>query len=113
MPLKESEASILRSYPLCEGDRLVSFLSRYTSCRRAHEPYDPRHRLLHPRYLEAGRSEASDQQLQALLRSHRRREGLCRADAHGPAVHELPASGAECDRANADYPCWEDADREA
>ncbi len=28
MPLKESEAIILRSYPLGEGDRLVSFLSR-------------------------------------------------------------------------------------
>ena len=30
MPLKESEAIILRSYPLGEGDRLVSFLSRST-----------------------------------------------------------------------------------
>ena len=28
MPLKESEAIILRSYPLGEGDRLVSFLDR-------------------------------------------------------------------------------------
>ncbi|MGH9592821.1 MAG: DNA repair protein RecO [Bryobacteraceae bacterium] len=28
MPLKESEAIVLRSYPLGEGDRLVSFLSR-------------------------------------------------------------------------------------
>ena len=28
MPLRESEAVILRSYPLGEGDRLVSFLSR-------------------------------------------------------------------------------------
>src|SRR6202142_2491780 len=28
MPLHESEASVLRSYPLAEADRLVSFLSR-------------------------------------------------------------------------------------
>ena len=28
MPLKESEAVVLRSYPLGEGDRLVSFLDR-------------------------------------------------------------------------------------
>ena len=28
MPLKESEAIILRSYPMGEGDRLVSFLDR-------------------------------------------------------------------------------------
>ena len=28
MPLHESEAIILRSYPLAEADRLVSFLSR-------------------------------------------------------------------------------------
>ncbi len=28
MPLKESEAIVLRTYPLGEGDRLVSFLDR-------------------------------------------------------------------------------------
>ena len=28
MPVRESEAIILRTYPLGEGDRLVSFLSR-------------------------------------------------------------------------------------
>ena len=28
MPVKESEAIVLRSYPLGEGDRLVSFLDR-------------------------------------------------------------------------------------
>ena len=28
MPLKESEAIVLRSFPLGEGDRLVSFLDR-------------------------------------------------------------------------------------
>jgi len=28
MPLKESEAIILRTFPLGEGDRLVSFLDR-------------------------------------------------------------------------------------
>jgi DNA repair protein RecO (recombination protein O) len=29
MPVRESEAIVLRTYPLGEGDRLVSFLSRY------------------------------------------------------------------------------------
>jgi DNA repair protein RecO (recombination protein O) len=34
MPLKESEAIILRTYPLGEGDRLVSFLGRSTGRMR-------------------------------------------------------------------------------
>jgi DNA repair protein RecO (recombination protein O) len=34
MPLKESEAIVLRSFPLGEGDRLVSFLDRHSGRMR-------------------------------------------------------------------------------
>ena len=40
MPLKESEAIVLRTFPLGEGDRLVSFLDRHVG--RGHETMQQR-----------------------------------------------------------------------